>query len=123
MLRSRAAKAPGMSTTHLFRAMSGRTEVALVVLDVQPGTSCIGLYEIFLATGDRNHGVGTEVLAAIEAYVIASGRGCLEVWPRTLDTGSRSDAQLQSWYRKHGFTSPQAGSDRLRKTFPQRPPP
>ena len=99
----------------LFRALADGSEVGLVVLDVPKGSACVVLYELFLASGERDHGLGTQLIAAVERHVVASGRGCLEVWPRSLDEGSRSDAQLARWYRAHGYTSPQAGSERLRK--------
>lgn len=117
VLRSRAAKAPHMGTTRLFRAMVGGSEVALVVLDIHQGSDSIILYELFLCSAQRNRGVGTKVLAAVEDYVRASGRECLEVWPRSLDRRDRSDAQLDGWYRRHGFVSAHAGSHRLRKTL------
>ena len=115
VLRARAAKAPRLDTTRLFRAMAGSEEMALVVLDVHPGERCSILYELFLCTERRNRGVGSKVLAAIEAFVVASGQECLEVWPRTLDVRSRSDAQLEGWYRRHGFVSAKTGSPRLVK--------
>lgn len=116
-LRSRAGKAPHMKTTHLFRAMSDEVEVALVVLDIHEDADCSILYELFLATERRNRGLGTKVLAAVEAHVKASGRSCLEVWPRSLDRSSRSDVQLARWYKRHGYVSTSPGSERLRKVF------
>ena len=116
-LRSRAAKAPHMSTTHLFRAVSDGVEVALVVLDIHEGAACAILYEIFLCSDRRNRGVGTKVLTAVEEHVKASGQSCLEVWPRSLDRANRSDAQLGQWYRRHGYVTTSAGSERLRKTL------
>jgi hypothetical protein len=118
VLRSRAGKAPNMPTTHLFRAMADGVEAALVVLDIQEGAACVILYEIFLSSARRDQGEGTEVLAAVEHWAAASGRGCMEVWPRSLDRGSRSDANLVDWYGRHGYVSAQAGSERLRKVFP-----
>jgi GNAT superfamily N-acetyltransferase len=114
-LRSRAGKAPRMKTTHLFRAMADEVEVALVVLDNHEGADCSILYELFIASERRNRGVGTKVLAAVEAHVKASGKSCLEVWPRSLDRSSRSDVQLVRWYRRHGYVSARPGSERLRK--------
>lgn len=114
-LRSRAAKAPRMGTTHLFRAVSGDVEEALVVLDIHEGADCIILYELFLAPELRNRGIGTRVLSAVEEHVRASGRSCLEVWPRSLDPSTRSDAQLARWYKRHGFVSAGPGSECLRK--------
>lgn len=116
-LRSRASKAPRLSTTHLFRAMSEGVEVALVVLDIHPAAACAILYELFLASDRRNRGIGNRVLAAVEAHVRASGLFCLEVWPRSLDLRNRSDAQLARWYRRHGYVLAQAGSERLRKAL------
>jgi GNAT superfamily N-acetyltransferase len=95
--------------------MSGEVELALVVLDVHEGADCVILYELFLAPERRNRGIGTKVLAAVEEHVKASGRSCLEVWPRSLDRGNRSDAQLTHWYRRHGYVSTGPGSERLRK--------
>ncbi|MSR35685.1 MAG: N-acetyltransferase [Gemmatimonadetes bacterium] len=118
VLRSRAWKAPRLSTVHLLRAMAGGTEEALVVLDIHSGSDCVILYEIFLCSERRNRGIGTKVLSAIEAYAKASGVGCVEVWPRSLDSRDRSDAQLERWYRGHGYVSAQAGSERLRKVLP-----
>ena|SRR5687767_10847517 len=117
VLRSRAAKAPRMRTTYLFRVMSDEIEVALVVLDNHDGADCSILYELFLASERRNRGLGTKVLAAVEAHVKASGRTCLEVWPRTLDRSNRSDAQLVRWYKRHGYVSTSPGSERLRKVL------
>ena len=116
-LRARAAKAPHLATTHLFRALVGTDEVALVVLDIHPGARCYILYEVFLCSPRRNRGVGSKVLAAVENFVSASGHSCLEVWPRSLDLRSRSDVQLVRWYRRHGYVSAQAGSERLIKTL------
>jgi GNAT superfamily N-acetyltransferase len=116
-LRARAAKAPQLATTHLFRATSGSEEVALVVLDIHPNARCYILYEVFLCSPHRNRGVGTRVLAAIEDFVSTSGCSCLEVWPRSLDVRNRSDTQLVAWYRRHGYVSAQAGSERLVKTL------
>jgi GNAT superfamily N-acetyltransferase len=118
VLKSRADKAPHMSTTHLFRAMASGVEVALVVLDIQEGAACVILYEIFLSSARRDQGVGTEVLAAVEGWAAASGWGCMEVWPRSLDLGSRSDVNLADWYGRHGYVSAQTGSERLKKVFP-----
>src|SRR5207247_1200633 len=83
VLRSRVAKAPRMSTIHLFRAMAGEVELALVVLDIHEASDSVILYELFLCSERRNRGVGTKVLAAIEEYAKGSGRACLEVWPRS----------------------------------------
>jgi GNAT superfamily N-acetyltransferase len=117
VLRARAAKAPRMDTVHLFRAMAGGVEMALVVLDIHEDSDSIILYEVFVCSGKRNRGVGTDVLAAIETYARVAGRACIDVWPRSLDRGNRSDAQLERWYRRHGYVSARAGSDRLRKTL------
>ena len=106
-----------MRTTHLFRAMDDEVEVALVVLDNHEGADCSILYELFLASARRNRGLGTKVLAAVEAHVKASGRTCLEVWPRSLDRSSRSDIQLVRWYKRHGYVPTAPGSERLRKVF------
>ena len=106
-----------MDTVHLFRAMTDGVEMALVVLDIHEESDCIILYEVFVCADRRNRGVGTEVLGAIEAYARASGRACIEVWPRSLDRGNRSDAQLARWYRRHGYVSAQERSERLRKTL------
>jgi GNAT superfamily N-acetyltransferase len=114
-LRSRAAKAPQIGTTHLFRAMSESAEVALVVLDVHEGAACAILYELFLCSDRRNRGIGTKVLAAVEAHVKGSGQSCVEVWPRSLDRANRSDAQLVKWYKRHGYASTGVRSERLRK--------
>lgn len=116
-LRSRAAKAPHMSTTQLFRAESDGVEAALVVLDVHEGADCAILYELFLCSDRRNRGVGNKVLAAVEQHVKTSGRSCLEVWPRSLDRSNRTDAQLVRWYKRHGYVSTGVGSERLRKTL------
>src|SRR5688572_7669075 len=112
-LRSRASKAPRQRTTHLFRAMSDGVELALVVLDIHDGSDCVILYEIFLSSDRRNRGVGTRVLCALEEHVKATGKSCLEVWPRSLDRSNRSDAQLVRWYRSHGYVLARAGSERL----------
>jgi GNAT superfamily N-acetyltransferase len=117
ILRSRAGKAPRLGTIHLIRAMADGVEVALVVLDIHDQVDCIILYELFLTSTLRNRGVGTKVLAAVEDYAVTSGRTCVEVWPRSLDRGSRSDAQLVRWYRRHGYISAHEGSERLKKTL------
>jgi GNAT superfamily N-acetyltransferase len=117
-LRSRAAKAPRLRTTHLFRAMSEEVEVALVVLDNHEGADCSILYELFLSSARRNRGLGTKILAAVEEHVKASGRSCLEVWPRSLDRSNRSDVQLVRWYKRHGYVPTSSGSERLRKILP-----
>jgi GNAT superfamily N-acetyltransferase len=117
MLRSRAAKAPRLDTIHLFRAMADGVEMALVVLDIHKESDSIILYEVFVCSGERNRGVGTEVLDAIETYARRAGRSCIDVWPRSLDRRDRSDAQLARWYRRHGFVSARAGSERLRKSL------
>lgn len=106
-----------MGTTHLFRALADGIEVALVVLDIHEEWECLILYELFLCSGERNRGLGTKVLAAVEKHVVASGRSCLEVWPRSLDPSNRTDAQLRRWYQGHGYVSVWAGSERLKKTF------
>jgi GNAT superfamily N-acetyltransferase len=102
---------------HLYRAMSDGVEVALVVLDIHDEAECVILYELYLCAPARNRGVGTRVLAAVERLVTASGRGCVEVWPRSLDRGNRSDTQLDRWYRRHGYVSAPSGSPRLKKTL------
>lgn len=91
--------------------------MALVVLDIHEEADSVILYELFVCSGQRNQGTGTGVLEAIEAYARVAGRACIEVWPRSLDRGSRSDAQLVRWYRRHGYVPAQAGSERLRKTL------
>ena len=116
-LRARADKAPHMETTRLFRAMAGSEEMGLVVLDVQAGAQCFILYEIFVCTPMRNRGIGSKLLAAVETYVSASGQTCLEVWPRSLDTRSRTDGQLVQWYRARGYLSTRSNAQRLRKTL------
>jgi GNAT superfamily N-acetyltransferase len=95
--------------------------VALVVLDIHDGSECVILYELFLCPSRRNRGIGTKILAAVEEYAMASGWTCLELWPRSLVRGNRSDAQLIAWYRRHGYVSAEAGSERLKKTFTTRP--
>jgi GNAT superfamily N-acetyltransferase len=117
ILRSRAAKASSLSTARLYRAMSDGVEAALVVLDIHEGADCIILYELFLCSDRRNRGLGTKVLAALEQHVRSTGHGCIEVWPRSLDRRSRSDAQLSRWYQRHGFAPTGAGSGRLRKVW------
>jgi GNAT superfamily N-acetyltransferase len=102
---------------HLFRAMSVGVEVALVVLDVHEDSECVILYELYLCAPERNRGLGTQVLAAVEKYATASGRGCMEVWPRSLDRSNRSDGQLDQWYRRHGYVSAKSGSPRLTKSL------
>jgi GNAT superfamily N-acetyltransferase len=116
-LRSRAGKAPRIRTTHLFRALSDDVEVALVVLDNHEGAACSILYELFLASDRRNLGIGTQVLAAVEEHVRASGRSCVEVWPRSLDRSNRSDVQLVRWYKRHGYVPATPGAERLRKVL------
>ena len=106
-----------MRTTHLFRAVADGVEVALVVLDIHEGAECFILYELFLCSVTRNRGIGTKVLAAVENYVVSSGRSCLEVWPRSLDQSNRTDAQLRRWYLRHGYVSAWTGSERLKKTL------
>ncbi|HSW30362.1 MAG TPA: GNAT family N-acetyltransferase [Longimicrobiales bacterium] len=117
VLRSRAAKAPRIGTAHLFRVLADGAEVGLVVLDLHEGTRCAILYELFLSSPRRNRGIGTKVLATVERHVMGSGWTCLEVWPRSLDRGNRSDAQLIGWYGRHGYAPADAGSERLRKTL------
>jgi GNAT superfamily N-acetyltransferase len=106
-----------MSTTQLFRAESDGIEAALVVLDVHEGADCAILYELFLCSDRRNRGVGNKVLAAVEQHVKASGRSCLEVWPRSLDRSNRTDAQLVRWYKRHGYVPTGISTERLRKTL------
>ena len=100
--------------------MAEGVELALVVLDNHEGADCSILYELFLASARRNRGLGTKVLAAVEEHVKASGRSCLEVWPRSLDRSNRSDVQLVRWYKRHGYVPTSAGSERLRKVFSTR---
>jgi len=97
--------------------MADGVEVALVILDIHDGCRCIILYELFLCSSWRNRGIGTKVLAAVETYAMASGWACLELWPRSLVPSNRSAKQLIGWYRRHGYVSAEAGSERLRKTF------
>ena len=117
VLRSRAVKAPGLATIRLLRAMADGVEAALVVLDVHPDSDSVILYEIFLSASLRNRGIGTKILAAVESHAMGLGRTLLEVWPRSVDRASRSDAQLRRWYRSHGYVSAQAGSERLKKVL------
>ena len=109
--------APRTGTTDLFRVMAGEVEVGLVVLDHHSGSECVTLYELFLSTSRRNRGIGTKVLAAVEHHVMISGAACLEVWPRSLDLGNRSDAQLARWYKRHGYVSTCDNSTRLIKAL------
>jgi GNAT superfamily N-acetyltransferase len=117
VLRSRASKAPHLDTIQHLKVTADGVESALVLLDVHPGHESVILYEIFLLAGQRNHGVGTKILAAVEGYVLGLGRAYLEVWPRSVDRASRSDAQLVRWYRRHGYLSVEGGSQRLKKSL------
>jgi GNAT superfamily N-acetyltransferase len=117
VLRSRAGKAPRLDTIHLLRANADGVETGLVLLDIHPRSESVILYEIFLRSALRNRGVGTRVLAAVEEHALGLGRAYVEVWPRSVDRASRSDAQLVRWYRRHGYVSAQAGSGRLKKSL------
>jgi GNAT superfamily N-acetyltransferase len=117
VLRSRASKAPALDTIRRLKVNADGVETALVLLDVHPDHDSVILYEIFLLAGQRNVGIGTKILAAVEGYVLNLGRACLEVWPRSVDRASRSDAQLVKWYRRHGYRSAEAGSQRLKKAL------
>jgi GNAT superfamily N-acetyltransferase len=116
-LRSRAAKTPRQATLKLLRALADEAEVGMVALDVHDGAPCIILYEIFLCVEVRSRGLGTKLLAALEDHCLASGRTCIEVWPRSVDGRSRTDAQLAKWYGRHGYVAVRSGSERLKKTL------
>ena len=92
-----------------------------MVLDVHENSDCVILYELFVCSGGRNRGLGTKVLQAIEDHARVTGRPCVEVWPRSLDRGSRSDSQLVRWYGRHGYVRARAGSERLRKALERTP--
>ena len=105
-------RAPNVSGTERFKAMADDREVGFVFLDMWPDLDEAILGELFVISEQRNKGLGTDILNAIEDYVVSVGRRNLKLSPWTLDPDSPSISDLEKWYVDRGY-SLTPGVDRM----------
>ena len=100
-LRKRALRGKA-KITHHFVAMSADIELAFVALDLWQPPKPLGLYELYVDPGQRNRGIGTNTLIAVETLARSRGYQEIVLKAEPLDeTYSRS--QLINWYQNRGY--------------------
>lgn len=114
VLQARVQHAPGGPGSHLFRATLDGVEVALVALDVFPGSEGVVLYELYVSPDHRRKGVGTAIISAVESYARGLGRVCVKLLPRSL-APHITDQQLARWYERLGYSREEGAWDLLVK--------
>ena len=86
--------------TRQYVALEDGSERAFVALDLEPSRAV--LYELWVPTAQRGHGVGTAVLTAVEGLALRAGCTTVVVRPKPLDSGIDPE-RLARFYRTHGY--------------------
>jgi GNAT superfamily N-acetyltransferase len=102
--------APNGHITHWYRFVNQTSEYAFVILDIWPDDDAVILYELVVSPPLRRTGVGTTVLAAVEALTKKMGRCRVRLRPHPLDD-SISPSALVRWYMKNGYRAEEGDSD------------
>ena len=103
-LRKRAAsRSTGKYTRH-FVAMENFRELAFISLDLLPVNDALAIYELYIPTNLRGHGIGGKLLDAIETMARQQGYSKVRLAARPM--ADFSQPQLAAWYKKHGYTNP-----------------
>lgn len=102
-LRKRShASSKSKKTVH-YRAIIDGRDVAFVSLDRWPSSGHVVLYEIFVPTELRRHGIGGAALAAVERIAVSEGLMVIRLTPRSLDKDV-SQEHLIAWYTRSGYS-------------------
>ena len=97
----------------MFRDDEG-SECAFLSFDIWPERDFLVLYELWVASADRQRGLGTAMLEEASKIARDSGHVRLLARPTPLDNqSSRSD--LEAWYRCRGFVSWPEDEDMLQR--------
>jgi GNAT superfamily N-acetyltransferase len=99
--RDRSCSRKSRVTTY-YRALCDKDELAFVALDRNPDLDALVIYEIYVASHNRNKGKGTRVLAAIEDLARREGFMRTFLLPHPLD-GNFPVMRLMAWYERHGY--------------------
>jgi GNAT superfamily N-acetyltransferase len=78
-------------------------EVGFVVIDQEPSSADLVLYELFIVPEHRGRGMGSLVLTAVEDYAWQQRRRKVVLLPRSIDPTSYTDQKLEQWYAKRGY--------------------
>lgn len=61
------------------------------------------IYEIFVLSDARKHGIGAWILSQAELVAVGLGRTSVSLTARSLCQDELSDEELVSWYEKQGY--------------------
>lgn len=91
----------------MFAVLDGDPPIAIALVSVRPNVWYDGpaalLDELYVVPAQRNRGIGTDLLAAVEAEVQCRGCGILEI------NVDGQDVDAQRFYARHGYTATEPG--------------
>lgn len=101
-IRNRDAMSSRCAYTRHFLAVESGLEVGLLSIDIPPSEEQLIIYEIFVPTALRRHGIGTRLLAAAEEMTRDLGYETVLLVPKTLDQAF-AQQMLEEWYARKGY--------------------
>jgi GNAT superfamily N-acetyltransferase len=105
-LRDRVGCSKKGPATTQYRAVCKAQELAFVALDRLPDFDALVIYELFVASQNRNQGHGARVLEAIEHLARREGFSRTVLIPHPFDR-EFPEERLMNWYKRRGY-SPRA---------------
>lgn len=101
LLRYRAQRGHA-NRSHEFIAMEHGTEIGLLSYEDWSDQALGFVYEIFVLSQFRRHGVGTLLLSHAEMYAMQQHCNILRLKPHALDE-EPNQSRLEAWYTKMGY--------------------
>lgn len=87
----------------MFAIIAGNPAVAVALVFVRPNVWYRGsvalVDELYVAPGNRNHGIGTTILGLLQKHARENGIDVIEI---NVDEG---DVDAQRFYERHGYSS------------------
>jgi GNAT superfamily N-acetyltransferase len=122
-LRERVLHSSKGHYTKHYIVYAEASEVAFLSVDPRPDLNLLVIYEIFVASENRQKGIGTRVLFAAENLALDIGFPAVRLYPQSLEfpvgeERDRATARLIQWYERHGYRATEdSGFSEWQKTI------
>jgi GNAT superfamily N-acetyltransferase len=116
-IRRRAEQTSKSRYTRHYLLIDKGKEVAFMSIDLLPKADYLVLYELFVPTELRGTGIGSQVLALVDALARTLGLTRIVLNPMPFE-GHFSQERLRNWYKKPGYKESSASTGELEKTLP-----